>query len=213
MSSCCACPPPAGNVFGQSCPPKALRLHSGSDGSLHGGVFSLINQGRPHAFAWTTRDALCAAKYVSPRLRPLTREEAQIRATAYALKLATRESLQVAAPTMASLITGPCWLVPIPAGDRSIKANLALARAIAALVPGARVKAAIARSQRVASSTGRRRRGLPGLRPDEHHFVRTANPMTPMPVYLVDNVITTGGTVQAAPGRAWVGHRSGLRRR
>jgi hypothetical protein len=142
------------------------------------------------------------------RQRVIVSNEAQIRATAYALKVANRESIEVAAPAMAALVSGPCWLVPIPASDRSIKANLALARAVAALVPGSRVRTAIARSQRVASSTWRRRRGLPGLRREEHHFIRTAEPMTPVPVYFVDNVISTGGTVQAA--RAALGWGTGL---
>ena len=114
----------------------------------------------------------------------------------------------MAAPAMAALIAGPCWLVPIPASDGNQTANLVLARAIALLVPGARVKPAIARTQMVESSTERRRRGLSGLQPEEHHFVRTAGPMEPLPLYFVDNVITTGNTVLAA--RAVLGWGTGL---
>jgi len=109
---------------------------------------------------------------------------------------------------MAALIAGPCWLVPIPASDGSQTANLVLARAIALLVPGARVKPAIARTQMVESSTERRRRGLSGLQPEEHHFVRTSGPMEPLPLYFVDNVITTGNTIRAA--RAVLGWGTGL---
>jgi hypothetical protein len=147
-------------------------------------------------------------KYVSPRLRTLTQQEADIRATAHALKVPTPEALAVAAPAMAALISGPCWLVPIPASDTSIDANLALARAIAAMVPAARVKIAIARTEPVASSTSRRRRGISGLTSKEHHFVRTAGPMNALPTYFVDNVITTGNTIRAA--RAAIGWGTGL---
>lgn len=156
----------------------------------------------------TANDTVCAEKYISPHLRTLTAEETQIRANAYALKQADPEAIAVAAPAMAALIDGPCWLVPIPASDGSQTANLALARAIAALVPGARVKPAIARTQPVESSSERRRRGLCGLQPHEHHLVRTAEPMEPLPLYFVDNVITTGNTIRAA--RAVLGWGTGL---
>ena len=156
----------------------------------------------------TANDTLCAEKYISPQLRTLTAEETQIRAVAYALKQTDPEAIAVAAPAMAALIDGPCWLVPIPASDGSQTANLALARAIAALVPGARVKPAIARTCPVESSTERRRRGLSGLEPNEHHFVRTSGPMEPLPLYFADNVITTGNTIRAA--RAVLGWGTGL---
>jgi hypothetical protein len=156
----------------------------------------------------TTNDTLCAAKYTSPRIRSLTPEEAGIREIAYALKKAAPQAVAIAAPAMAALINGPCWLVPIPASDCTLDANLALARAVAALVPGARVKLAIARSQPVPSSTNLRRRGRVGLQSHEHHFIRTADPMNALPLYFVDNVITTGNTIRAA--RAALGWGTGL---
>ncbi len=151
---------------------------------------------------------LYAAKYISPRLRPLTLEEAAIRANAYALKEPAPKALDAAAPAMAALIDGPCWLVPIPASNGTLQANAALARRIAELVPGARVKLAIARSQPVESSCARRRRGKAGLQPHEHHITRTVGPMLPLPVYFVDNVITTGNTLRAA--QAALGWGDGL---
>ena len=153
-------------------------------------------------------NSFCAERYNSPRTRPITREEAEVRDIAYALKRTDPAAIAVAAPAMAALIAGPCWLVPIPASDGKLDANLALARALAALVPGARVKLAISRSQPVESSAARRRRGLCGLQPEEHHFVRTAGPMEPLPLYFVDNVITTGNTIRAA--RAVLGWGTGL---
>jgi hypothetical protein len=78
-------------------------------------------------------------------------------------------------------VTGPCWLFPIPASDGSQTANFVLARAIAALVLGARVKPAILRNFPVESSTERRHLRLSGLQPNEHHFVRTAGPSSRKP--------------------------------
>ena len=156
----------------------------------------------------SVRDSLTAERYISPRTHPLTQAEAFVRATAYALKEANPEAIAIAAPAMAKLIDGPCWLVPIPASDCSIGANLAVARAIAALVPSARVKIAISRIEPVESSTERRRKGLPGLKPHEHRFVRTAGPMNPFPIYFIDNVITLGHTIRAA--RAMLGWGTGL---
>ena len=174
----------------------------------HDGPLTLFLRNHPPSLADGAKEALCAAKYVSPRVRPLTKEEAEIRATAYALKRPTPQALAIATPAMAALICGPCWLVPIPASDTSLTANLALADAIAALVPGARVKLAIARTCPVESSTARRRRGEFGLCPEEHHIVRTIGPLAPLPVHFIDNVITTGNTIRAA--RAALGWGTGL---
>ena len=156
----------------------------------------------------TTNNTLCAVKYTSPRTRPITPREAEVRDLAYALKRTDSEAIARAAPAMAALITGPCWLVPIPSCNGSLDANLVLARAIAGLVPGAHVKLAISRSQPVESSTARRRHGLSGLLPEEHHFVRNTGPIEPLPLYFVDNVITTGNTIRAA--RAVLGWGTGL---
>jgi hypothetical protein len=159
----------------------------------------------------TANDTRCAQKYISPRTRAITASESEIRSIAYALKDSrepTSWAITIAAPMMAALIAGPCWLVPIPASDCSLNANLALARAIAALVPGARVKLAIGRTQPVESSTMRRRRRQFGLEPHEHHFIRVTGPMNPLPLYFVDNVVTTGNTIRAA--RAALGLGTGL---
>jgi hypothetical protein len=155
-----------------------------------------------------TNDTLCAVKYTSPRTRPITRGEAEIRDIAYALKRTEPDAIAVAAPAMAALITGPCWLVPIPASNGSLDANLALCRALAGIVPGARIKMAISRSEPVESSTDRRRVGLSGLQPEDHNFVRRTGPIDPLPLYFVDNVITTGNTIRAA--RAVLGWGTGL---
>jgi urease gamma subunit len=138
-----------------------------------------------------------ATKYVPLGQRVLSPDELAARRTAQGLKTADPEAIQIAAPVMAALIDGPCWLVPVPASNGCLTANVALARAIAELVPGARVKCAVGRTRSVESSCDRRLRGLPGLSVEQHAIIRTAGPMHPLPVYFVDNVITTGATIAA----------------
>jgi predicted amidophosphoribosyltransferase len=138
-----------------------------------------------------------AAKYVPIGYRTLSPDELNARRTAKDLKFASEEAIQIAAPVMAALIDGPCWLVPVPASNGTLTANFALARAIAGIVPGAHVKCAVGRAHPVESSCARRLRGLPGLTVEQHAIIRTAGPMQPLPVHFVDNVITTGTTVAA----------------
>ena len=184
-----------------STPPSRLR-------AVADGLYSFLLRPSLRAVPKSLPPCLCAATYVSPRTRRLSSSETAIRATAYALKVPTPESLALAAPAMAALISGPCWLVPIPAHDGRIEPNLMLARAIASLVPGARVRAALARSRAVPSLTSRHRRGLGGLSAKAHHFVSTGGPLSPIPLYFVDNVVTTGSTLRAA--RARIGWGLGL---
>jgi hypothetical protein len=138
-----------------------------------------------------------AAKYIPIGYRTPSPEEIIARRTARDLKIPTAAAVQIAAPHMAALIDGPCWLVPVPASNGSLIANLALARAIAELVLGARVKCAIGRAYSVESSASRRMRGLFGLTVEQHAIIRTVGPIELMPVYFVDNVITTGTTIAA----------------
>jgi len=95
-----------------------------------------------------------------------------------------------------------------PASDGTLSANFALARAIADIVRGARVKCAVRRACPVESSYDRRSSGLPRLTIEQHAIVRTASPIKPLPVYFVDNVITTGTTIAAC--RRALGWGTGL---
>jgi outer membrane lipoprotein SlyB len=156
----------------------------------------------------SANDTRCAEKYVSVRTRPASAGASRVREVAYALKASDPDAIATASPLLAGMIAGPCWLVPIPASNGSVVANLALARAIAGLVSGARVKIAINRTQPVESSTARRRRGELGLEVNEHHFIRAGGPINPLPLYFVDNVITTGNTIRAA--RKALGWGTGL---
>jgi len=93
---------------------------------------------------------LAARRYVSPRARPITPEEAETRLIAYAIKRG--EETGVAAFEMAGLLPldlPTLTLVPIPSSIGSIEANLIFARAIAAEYgPQARVVSALNRSCR-----------------------------------------------------------------
>ena len=148
------------------------------------------------------------SKYVALGYRTPSPEEIAVRRTARHLKIPTADAIQKAAPEMAALIDGPCWLVPVPASNGAITANFALANAIAALVAGARVKCAVGRTNPVESSNRRRWRGLLGLTVAEHAIIRTVGPLEPLPVYFIDNVITTGTTIEAC--RCALGWGTGL---
>src|SRR6266568_3414443 len=151
---------------------------------------------------------LYVSKYVGLGCRTPSREEIEVRRTARSLKIPTWKAIQEAAPQMAALIDGPCWLVPVPASDGTTTANTALANAIAAFVPGARVKCAVGRIRPVESSAKRRVRGLPGLTVREHGIIRTADPLELLPLYFIDNVVTTGTTIAAC--RSALGWGTGL---
>lgn len=140
---------------------------------------------------------LAPTRYVPRRYRVANADEIAARQIAQELKIPTEHAIHVAAPSMAALIEGPCLLIPVPASDTSISANLKLAKAIAEFVTTARVICAIARTHPVESAYRRRLRGLPGLTIEEHEIARVTGPLEPLPAYFVDNVITTGTTVAA----------------
>jgi hypothetical protein len=140
-----------------------------------------------------------ATRYVSPRTRSLTEGEKIIRQVAYDLKIPTPAAIQVAAPMMAALLERePCWLIPIPSSSGSTEANMALCRAIKCFIPEARIIVGIRRVLPVESSCARRRRGLFGLAVEQHSFKRCCGPLLRLPVWFVDNVVTTGTTLKAA---------------
>ena len=149
-----------------------------------------------------------ARLYVSPRTRPLNAEEQETRRIAYALKEPSAAAVEVAAREMARMIDGPCWLVPVPTSRGSIAPNLALALEIAKQVPGARVAPHLYRLRPVPSSCERHRRALGAVPVADHHMERRGPPLTVRPLYFVDNVTTSGNTLEAA--RAAFGFGEGL---
>jgi hypothetical protein len=155
-------------------------------------------------------NVLAARKYPNPRQGPLSRDEAETRRLAYAIKTTASPSrdFDTAAREMAALITGPCWLVPIPDSTGSTDANTRLASMIAMYCPGAQVARAICRTQPIQSQCTRHKLALGPIPQEQHHFARTPKTLTLRQTYLVDNVTTSGNTLAAA--RAALGFGAGL---
>ena len=72
---------------------------------------------------------ISAHKYVSPRARPLTPEETEVRRIAYALKVPTAEACETAARDLAPLLDAAeapethIVLMPVPNSAGSVDAN------------------------------------------------------------------------------------------
>ena len=157
---------------------------------------------------------LAAAKYPSARNGALSREATETRRLCYAIK-SMQSSLcdfHTAAEAMTKLITGPCWLVPIPSSTGNTDANAQLASMIASRVstPEAPVQVvkAIARTRGVPSQCERHKQALGAISHEDHNFVRTGKQLTLRQAYFVDNVTTSGHTLEAA--RLALGFGAGL---
>ena len=156
---------------------------------------------------------IAAHKYVSPRSRPITPEEAEVRRLAYALKIPTSEACTTAAQALAPLLdsaeaTGThIVLMPVPASTGTVDANRHIANELAAEIhrryPARRVqvKVTVGRQHPVESSCVRRRRSMAaaGLPLEEHAMIRVAGPLTATNTayFFVDNMATTGTTLLA----------------
>ena len=153
---------------------------------------------------------LSARKYPSQRNGQLSLEQTETRRLAYAIKTTASPSadFNTAAREMAALITGPCWLVPIPDSTGNTDANTRLASLIAGYCPGAQVVKAIDRTQPIQSQCARHKLALGPIPPEQHHFARTRKALTLRQTYFVDNVTTSGHTMEAA--RAALGFGAGL---
>src|SRR4051794_5333257 len=123
---------------------------------------------------------LAARKYPTPRNGPLSLEETETRRLAYAIKNLASPLLDfdTAAREMAELITGPCWLVPIPDSTGNTDANARLAHHIARYVDGAQIAKAIYRTQPVQSQCARHKHALGPISPEQHHLARTRKMLT-----------------------------------
>jgi hypothetical protein len=153
---------------------------------------------------------LAARKYATPRNGPLTLEQTETRRLAYAIKdpRSPAVDFDTAAREMARLIETPCWLVPIPDSNGSTRANTILAAHIANHCPGAQVVKAIYRTQPVQSQCARHKLALGPIPPEQHHLARNRKVLTLRQTYFVDNVTTSGHTLEAA--RLALGFGAGL---
>ena len=153
---------------------------------------------------------LAARKYQTPRNGPLTLEQTETRRLAYSIKSTASPSIDfdTAAREMAALITGPCWLVPIPDSNGNTDANTRLASMVAMHCPGAQLVKAIYRTQPVQSQCARHKLALGPIPPEQHHLARTRKVLTLRQTYFVDNVTTSGHTLEAA--RLALGFGAGL---
>ena len=153
---------------------------------------------------------LSARPYKTPRNGRLTPDEAETRRLAYAIKHPSADwtDYDTAGREMAALISGPCWLVPIPDSTGNTDANAKLAHAIARYCPGAQIARALRRTRQVQSQCARHKLALGPLPPDQLHIARTRLMLTLRQTYLVDNVTTSGNTMQAS--RDALGFGAGL---
>jgi hypothetical protein len=143
---------------------------------------------------------IAARRYISPRTRPLSREEAETRRLAFSIKSTASPTADfaLAALEMARLITGPCWLVPVPDSQGNTDANARLCSLIASFCPAAQVAKAITRTQPIQSQCERHRHALGPINPAAHHIRRTGKLLSLRQTYIVDNVTTSGHTLYAA---------------
>jgi len=177
---------------------------------------------------------LAARKYATPRNGPLTLEQTETRRLAYSIKSTASPcaDFDTAAREMAALITGPCWLVPIPDSTGNTDANTRLASFIARYVSLSaggegrgevahnqlstlnpqlsvcQVVKAIYRTQPVQSQCARHKLALGPITPEQHHLARNRKVLTLRQTYFVDNVTTSGHTLEAA--RLALGFGAGL---
>jgi len=151
-----------------------------------------------------------AEKYVSPRERPLTTEGKEVRRISYALKVPTSEATVLASTALAPLIDSHAYpgaaivLMPVPSSTNSTRVNKIFANELADRIntlSGRQVfvRETVIRRHPVESSCVRRRQGKLGLSVEEHSMIRIAGPLriTNTVYYFVDNVATTGGTLEA----------------
>ena len=145
---------------------------------------------------------LSARRYVSTRERALTPDEAETRRMAYALKLpagADGDFIR-AGSELAALVNTPCVLVPVPDCRGETLVNSRLCRAIATnLGPACRIRDCLYRIAPIQSQCERHRARLGPLPAAAHGIRRRKNAMfdVSMPVYCVDNVVTSGNTLSA----------------
>jgi hypothetical protein len=149
----------------------------------------------------TTTKTACL--FVQNGTRPRNTEEQTAYLRAYLLKseACPREIVEACAEEMASLIAGEdCILIPVPDSKGDTRQNLWLANRIARndRTGEAQVMDILTRSEPTESQCKRHRQRKTPLTPEELKItVNPHKPFTLRKIYFVDNVTTSGATVQA----------------
>lgn len=140
------------------------------------------------------------ARVVSARFYPAkpdygTPEAEEVRAVAHGLRGPDESAVRAAALALAPLVPSNVTLIPVPSSDGSTTANRRLARAIAELTSSS-VRDGLVRDPGE-SQWRRRRDGRPSQGPEDMAVRWRGDPALGEP-WLVDNVISTGATAEAA---------------
>ncbi len=149
----------------------------------------------------TTTKTACL--FVQNGTRPRNREEQTAYLRAYLLKspACPREIVEACADEMASLIAGEdCILIPVPDSKGDTSQNLWLANRIMRndRTGEAQVMDILTRSEPTESQCKRHRQRKAPLTPEELKItVKPHKPFTLKKVYFIDNVFTSGATIQA----------------
>jgi predicted amidophosphoribosyltransferase len=115
-----------------------------------------------------------------------------------------KEALRYAAEEMSELIDDDAVLIPAPPSSGGRDGVYTLAKEIQKIVPGSVVVEAIQRIRPVKSMVEAKRAGLPGLSLEEHsRSLGLVKDLPEGPIYLIDNVITTGNTIKAMANLLW----------
>ena len=150
----------------------------------------------------TSLTTVSARLFVQTGRRPRNTEEQSTYLRAYLLKseACPDEIVEACASDMAIMISGDtCILIPVPDCKGGTGPNLRLALRIAEHTGGkAQVMDILTRSRPTESQCRRHRRGEAALTPEQLKIVvKPHKPFTLTKIYFVDNVITSGATIQA----------------
>lgn len=143
-----------------------------------------------------------ARLFVQNGRRPRNNEEQTAYLRAYLLKspACPREIVEACAEEMAGLIRGEdVILIPVPDSNGDTRQNLWLAHRIAHAHQGeAQVMDILTRTRPTESQCARHKKGKPALTPEELNITTKPHRLfIPRHIYFVDNVTTSGNTLQA----------------